>query len=688
MPAILSFDAYNDTTADWFFIVFQDDGSAVQVKASDPLNPTMQVAPPGTFSPNQPYPQMVSAGLSNENVVCIIDSTGYFIWDGTNLFQQGTASPVVDIIDGGHNYTSAPTVTVFGGSGSSTAVTAQIDLGSVSEITVTNPGMGYLATDSAILIFTGGGQGTSAYGVGNTADGVVTSITVVSGGAGYTAVPTLTITPVGGGSGAVAVVSAISGGVITGVQVLDGGSGYDAGVTISDSGPKSMPAIYRATIEDGVITSVTMFNVGSGYSSPPEVRYISTSGSGAGGTPVLVNGTITGVAFDYPSQGGSGYQTPPLVQFVGGGGPASATLELMPFGVVGNAIETYQSRIWIADGNRIFFTAPGSLVDFGNGGGVFQVIDSNLQFSFKKLIQSNGFLYLIGDSAVYYISGVSTSAVSTTNPTPVTTFSFLNVDPQIGTPWPQSVQVMGRRIVFGNANGVYAIVGGAVEKVSDIVDNLFYNMVHYSTTKPVGGGGEFYPSAMIVTLYAKPCYALLLPLIDQTVGGTAFTLLMWDGQPDREAPKGRWWTATQSLALTFINGVENLSTLYGYGTDGQTLNQLFHAPSTGINKVVQSRLWMTPSIIMQKKTWGVYALFECYDQTALTFETDTETGIFPVSQGAFLGNGTGPLPSPVWARSGASAPAGQVIGFTMTSDSPDFALMNVVLVAEDWSLKT
>jgi len=697
MTTIVFFDFYTDASGNNYAIVFFDDGSAVQVLVTSPYT-AIPVAPAGIFGTgitSASTPDLMTAGVAGETVVCITSATGYFIWDGTNLFQQGTASPEVDLIDGGSNYSSAPSVMAFGGSGSGVALTATVSLGAVTQVKVTDPGSGYVSTDSAIVVFSGGGQGDSAYGTGILADGVVVGITVTNGGANYTRPPLVTITPVSGGSGAEVQYVAIVGGVVTEVFLGSGGSGYDQGaiVTFSDGGATNQATAF-ATIADGVIVGVNLVSNGSGYysggpatasgSQGPQgattINWVCTSGSGATGTPVILNGMITGVNFQYPGDGGSGYQTPPIAQFTGGGGPASATLKLMPYGVLGNSIETYANRVWIADGNRILYTAPDSVVDFGNGGGAFQSVDGSLRFRYQHLQQANGFLYLIADASINYISGVVTAStttmvngVSITGP-PITTFSLLNVDPRIGTPWPNTVQTLGRDIIFANLQGIYRILGGAVEKISDPIDNLFVNLPNSAFPK-----GSFYPSACTVTIYAQPCYALLLPVINPLTGETINILVVWNGK--------RWFTASQSIDLTFINQYAEYAENYGFGTDGTVLAQLFNQPGT-LLKILQSRLWLSPDIVTQKKSWGIYALFQCYDDTTLNFMVDTEEGVFDVTQGTFAGTAELYPPVPTWARSAASAPAGQTIGFTMTSLSPDFALLTALLISEDYSLRT
>ena len=89
-------------------------------------------------------------------------------------------------------------------------------------------------------------------------------------------------------------------------------------------------------------------------------------------------------------------------------------------------------------------------------------------WGYHGLRQSNGFLLLVGDSSINYIGGSRPRGTP-----PSTTFANQNVDPQIGTPWPDTLQVYSRALVFANSFGVFAMYGGAVQKVSTPIDNLY-----------------------------------------------------------------------------------------------------------------------------------------------------------------------------------------------------------------------
>ena len=154
----------------------------------------------------------------------------------------------------------------------------------------------------------------------------------------------------------------------------------------------------------------------------------------------------------------------------------------MPFGVSGTGVEVYTARVWIVNGAVVFFTAPGSVADFTstNGGGFFTSVDSFLRVGYTAARSANGFLYLLGDSSTNYISGVTTSAATSTS-LPVTNFTNQNSDPEIGTPYPGSVDVLGRNLVFANDWGVHVAYGNQVSKVSHDLNGV------YNTVPSFGG---------------------------------------------------------------------------------------------------------------------------------------------------------------------------------------------------------
>lgn len=588
-----------------YVYVLQSDGSIEQVGTSTSL--TTAVAPAGTItSPTNDWE--VSQWGSQYILMVAPQTNGYFIWDGTSFYQAGSLGPVATFVNAGADYTSAPTVTLYGGSGSGATVTATVLNNSVVSLTVTNPGSNYVSGDVVGLLFNGGGSKTSAHLTASITAGSVSTIVITAAGSGYTQATTKAVILGGGGSGATASI----------------------------------------TISSGSVSAVSITANGTGYTTAPTV---------------IVEDSANPVAQAY---------------FV-----------TMPFGVSGNTIETYQSRVWIANGPKVQFSAPSSPSDFNasDGAGAFQSNDSFLRTQFTKLIQSNGFLYLIGDSSMNYISGVSTSGTP-----PVTTFTNQNVDPQIGSPWHNTVQVYSRNIVFGNTFGVHVSYGGAVTKVSEMLDGIYPSV-------PTSSWGSFLPSSAVATLFGIQVYMMLFPVIDQITGSQTNELLCWDGK--------RWWNATQgSIALTYIQAQEINSVLTAWGTDGTSIYPLFNAPSKTLTKTVQSKLWDRPGYFYQKNATRLFGVVDYTDPTngAITVDIDNETGSNPYvvsnieptmanwvnNSGAsvsWTNNSSQPV---IWFTSGlgffpyAIGQHGQYLGMTLSTQADDMTLISLTMIEQVW----
>lgn len=283
--------------------------------------------------------------------------------------------------------------------------------------------------------------------------------------------------------------------------------------------------------------------------------------------------------------------------------PGSGT---MPLGIGGTAVEVYAGRVWIANGATIFFSAPGSVILFASsGGGNFTSSDSFLRVQFIQLRQSNGFLYLIADSSINYISGVQTSGSPAT-----TTFTNQNLDPEVGTPWPSTVSVFNRNIIFANPFGAHIGYGGAVSKVSEKLDGVYSTVANF---------GSFIPSAAKAIVYGKKIWILLLPIIDPISGQQVNKMFCWNGKI--------WWAASQSVNLQFIQHQEINSVLTAWGTDGSGIYPLFQTPSNLFTKIAQSKLWDKPGYEFYKGAVRLWGILKYYSNSSpnLTISIDNET---------------------------------------------------------------
>ena len=597
-------------------LVLISDGSIVQVNTNTGMATTIAAA--GTIT-NPSITAVDMTQWGSQYLVLVANQTnGLFVWDGTTLFTAGSLGPDVTILNGGEDYTSAPTVSAFGGSGSGATLLPTVQSGAVNTVTVTNPGSGYSSIDAPILRFSGGGNANStAAGYGVVSSGTISSASITFPGLGYTTTTGVTIIG-GGGTGATATVSSISNTSIVAVSITAAGEGYSS-------------------------------------TNPPVL---------------LFNDPANTVAV--------------------------ATVDLMPFGQSGNAVQTYQSRLWIASVARISFTAPGSLTDFdpGDGADAFTSNDSFLRVGFQKLIQTNGFLYLLADSSINYLSGVQTSGTP-----PETTFTNQNADPEIGTPYGLTVQTFSRNIVFANAFGVHVSYGGAVTKISEALDGVFNTVANF---------GGFVLSSAKAIIFGKRVWMVLVPVIDQITNQQVNKLFMWNGK--------FWWTSQQDVDLIFINSQEVNSVLTAYGTDGTSIYPLFQQPSTGFTKTIQSKLWDRPGayhfIKNATRVWGL-AYYYSSESPNLTVGIDNETSssqvtltlgpgaipfvnasavavLFENASDAIVtllstsgGGGTGIVVFPPTAV----GQTGALSGLTISTQAADMALISMILEDELWGYR-
>lgn len=661
-----------------YAIVFLSDGSAIQVQVSNGAVTT--VLPTGTIV----TPSITGVGITQYGrsylIIVANQTNGYWIWDGSLLYQAGTIGPVITLTNVGAGYKTVPVVIASGGSGSGATFAASIAAGVVTNVVATNPGSGYLPGQTITLNFSGGNSGgsggaltavLSSTGGGSGAVFVVTitnsgggwfvsSVSVSNGGSGYSQFTTITLNVTASDPSLLATIHAailqpvISGGIITGVTIVSAGQ-------YSYMGPG--PVTGTATTSDSGafhVTSVTVNSAGSGYSAS------ATATCSGGGSPVaqatlqlVLNpstGAITSVTV--ASGGLYGSNTPPTVTIADAPVNAQATATLAPFGVQGTDIETYQGSVWVINGPNFYFSAPGSVVDFAtsDGGGNRQSADSFLKVSYVRVIQTNGFLFLIADSSINYISGVQT-----TGSPPTTTFTNQNADPEVGTPYPASVIKVGQNIWLANSFGIHEMNGATAVKISDELDGVY---------KSVPNFGGLQISSAQATIFGKKCQMCLVQIVDPISGATVNKIFMHYGK--------KWFATMQDVALTFIASQEINSVFTAYGTDGTHIYPLFQQPSTAFSKIVQSKLWDTPVGIETTKTTGrLWGMAQYYSTVSpnLVFSVDNEAG---------TGNSYTITPSTTGIGVFGPQAVGQkgaLTGMTMTTQAADMSLISAMVSA-------
>ena len=646
---------------------------------------------------------------------------------------------------GGSGYTSTPTVTITGGGGAGATATATIAAGAVTGITITNQGLGYSTTPT--ITFTGGG-GTGASATAVLSSGVV-GVRMTSNGTGYTSAPAVSITG-GGGSGAIAV-SVLQPQGVGGVTVVDGGSGFTAVPTISlvggggsgavvtavlngtsvafvnlsagganytappfvtvegqgytylNGAPTNGGPAFFANMNGGQVVSITVANAGSGITSPLALVFTNqasdTTGAGAGGTVVFEPTSISSVVV---SAAGKYYtNAPQAIVNAGANNAASATVELMPFGVSGSAMDTFLSRIWIIDpavapfetipaSNQWSFSSASSVADFSTsaGGGSAQNTDAFLQTSYANVRQSAGYLYFFGDGSTSVVTNVATSGTPAT-----TTYNYQNVDPQAGLSWRDSLQEYGRSLVCANETGVFGLYGGAMSKVSAKIDQMLNAYPQGPAVYPAAGGVT--PSSAVAMIFNVKFYLNLMTMLDPETKAARNVMLAWNEKD--------WFIASQSVSFTFIAAQKVRSEYVAWGTDGAKLYPLFAQPSANLPKRLWTKIYGGDSMFIQKE--ALYLWLQAQDQSASSagvggVVTSSVSTIGPLIGGAAPGAFGGPpfaageyttvLDQPEYL-SPASASAWNIwgtglggvnfnsMGLRFVTNSPDFILGNLVI---------
>ena len=227
----------------------------------------------------------------------------------------------INVVSAGNGYSTAPTITLTGGSPTKAAVArAAVGGGRLVGVTISEPGAGYQSAPTVSINASNASGSSFSLGV----LGSVRALTVGSGGSGYTSAPTVVFSTAQGLTKANAYAT-LSAGVVTGVELLSGGTGATSAVTVSLSGGGGSGASVLVGMQYGV-SSVTVANGGSGFLTAPSIGFqadpTDTLSSAAAATATVSGGSITKITVS----GGGSYSLPPTVVLGDYNATATATI--------------------------------------------------------------------------------------------------------------------------------------------------------------------------------------------------------------------------------------------------------------------------------------------------------------------------------------------------------------------------
>jgi hypothetical protein len=625
----IAYFSFGNIGATPYCLLFESDGSIGVINTD--TDAIEGIAPVGTIQNPAPGNIGVSQWGSKYILIVATQPNGYFIWDGTTFYQAGNTIPGLDgpgpiassaLQSGGSDYAVNDTGTVTGGINDATYI--------VNTVNATGNGTDYAANDTGTITT---GDGNATYIINTVGgSGQVTGMHITSPGTNY-----LTANNV----------ATATGGAQPGV-----GTGLTLDITVT-SPPGPITGFTLALV--GVVTGYTLTNPGTLYNNGANAATADGGAQPGSGSGLTLNLTVT-----------------------------SAT---MPTGISGSTIETYSSYVWIGNGPNLLWSGPGSVTDFSttNGGGSLTSNDSSLRVKYVRLKQSNGYLYLFGDSSIAYVAGVQT-----TGSPPTTSFSLQNVDPEVGTPWPDTVYVLGSNIVFSNAWGAHVSFGGRAAKVSPELDGIYNTVPNF--------GGQT-PSASKAILFGKRVWVLLLPVIDQITLQQVNKLFLWDEK--------RWCSAQQSAAVSFVAAQEINSVLTAWGSDGTSIYRLFQAPSAALTRTLRSKFWAPMSyakIKAENRFWGLVHFYSG-GATTITISIDSEFGASPKT----IAIGPGDVTwlnnlgvTATWLNTAAATVTwnaggdgtvvippnncgqqGALVGITVSTNAPDIAILSIATMPVD-----
>lgn len=340
--------------------------------------------------------------------------------------------------------------------------------------------------------------------------------------------------------------------------------------------------------------------------------------------------------------------------------------------------ESYEGRLWYEEtgtnGSLYGWSSPGNGADLSGsvGSGTAIPTDPFLVASLKSIVQGSGFLYVIGDNSINAINGVNTGGTP-----PVTTFTYANVDPQVGALITQQPVRFGRAMAIFNSGGVYALYGGAAELSSEKIQSLIESVTTSSLT----------PTMALALIHGVKCVLSLVKTTD-IFGVTRNMILGWTGQS--------WFIASQEVNLTLICTSQIGSNATVYGTDGTNIFQLFAAPSPTLTKRITTKLYGGKVPIVEKNISRLYLQAQDITGTGLsfsgTFSTERGSQNITVSPPPSYLNWTNASGAAIaWTNSSGATlawtlPALSFVGIPLASWGMNFAA-DLQSTSEDFSLQ-
>ena len=309
--------------------------------------------------------------LSLHSIEAPIPSFGNGAIGFARISDTGTLTSISSSsIGSGYRYEYPPQVTINHPTGSGAAATALVN--GIKDLTLLSGGKGYSTTNPPVVQVqaptkAGSSQATISATVEN---GAVTALSVTNSGSGYTFTPRITFVQPGGAKLGHPV---ITNGQVTSIPVTDGGFGYTTAPTVyidEPTGTNAIKAALRANLtSEGKVGSITVLNAGQGYhdgahqghggGAAPRVAIIDPVGAQVLETVVDGDGRVIRIDL---LDGGSGFDDVPSVYIVdnrtNGGTGATAVASIFNGQITDINISSFGSGYSAASPPEIVIQSP------------------------------------------------------------------------------------------------------------------------------------------------------------------------------------------------------------------------------------------------------------------------------------------------------------------------------------------
>jgi hypothetical protein len=353
----------------------------------------------------------------------------------------------------------------------------------------------------------------------------------------------------------------------------------------------------------------------------------------------------------------------------------------MPEGLPGiYTMEVFEERMFVAGKDVISFSAPSNGADFSttDGGGSIGYFGDKLVYSYMDLASSSGYLFVFGDSSTDIINNVQLFGSGTSIDPYVTNFNYSNVDPQVGQRFPRPVGRWGRYMIMYNGAGIFLMQGGEALEIGQKVTGTWNSL----------DTSNFLPTFAPATMFGMRVVLCNGSFVD-AYGIRRSLMLMWHPAPGTGQIQQPFWSvASQNLELTQIGSYEQDSIIRPYGTDGNSLYELFARPDPTLPKrlITKALRGQERSMLTIKNFKRAYLEMDDHDGGGVVING---------TAGCFLGNvmsGSEDVNFAMRAGEGFKLDAvplhghGIAVIFSLQSISPDFTIERLHVGSEERTL--